>query len=72
MRILFLNFDNGPAKDWLRIGGVCHGQGGSHDPSGLLQVQYRRGGFATCESGLRQRGGNSRFSLGIGVTRLLD
>ena len=28
---------------------------------------------ATCESGLRQqRGGSSRFSFGIGVTRLLD
>jgi len=27
---------------------------------------------ATCESGLRQRGGSSRFSFGIGVTRILD
>ena len=27
---------------------------------------------ATCESGLRQRGGNSRFSFGIGVTRLIN
>ena len=27
---------------------------------------------ATCESGLRQRGGGSRFSFGIGVTRILD
>ena len=27
---------------------------------------------ATGESGLRQRGGSSRFSFGIGVTRLLD
>jgi len=27
---------------------------------------------ATCESGLRQRGGHSRFSFGIGVTRLID
>jgi len=27
---------------------------------------------ATCESGLRQRGGGSRFSFGIGVTRLID
>jgi len=27
---------------------------------------------ATCESGLRQRGGRSRFSFGIGVTRILD
>ena len=27
---------------------------------------------ATCESGLRQRGGGSGFSFGIGVTRLID
>ena len=27
---------------------------------------------ATCESGLRQTGGRSRFSFGIGVTRILD
>ena len=27
---------------------------------------------ATCESGLRQWGGSSRFSFGIGVTRILD
>ena len=27
---------------------------------------------ATCESGLRQRGGGPRFSFGIGVTRILD
>ena len=27
---------------------------------------------ATCESGLRQRGGSSRVSFGIGVTRILD
>ena len=37
-------FDNGPAADWLHIGGACHEQGGSHDSSGLCQVQYRRGG----------------------------
>ncbi|MDP7583516.1 MAG: hypothetical protein QGG03_09815, partial [SAR324 cluster bacterium] len=37
-------FDNGPASDGLHIGGACHEQGGSHDPSGLCQVQYRRGG----------------------------
>ena len=37
-------FDNGPATDGLQIGGACHEQGGSHDPSGLCQVQYRRGG----------------------------
>ena len=37
-------FDNGPATDGLHIGGACHEQGGSHDPSGLCQVQYRRGG----------------------------
>jgi len=28
-------FDNGPATDGLHIGGDCHEQGGSHDPSGL-------------------------------------
>ena len=27
---------------------------------------------ATCESGLRKRGGSPRFSFGIGVTRLID
>jgi len=27
---------------------------------------------ATCESGLRQRGGRSGISFGIGVTRILD
>ena len=27
---------------------------------------------ATCESGLRQRGGIPRFSFGVGVTRLID
>ena len=27
---------------------------------------------ATCESGLRKRGGAPRFSFGIGVTRLID
>ena len=27
---------------------------------------------ATCESGLRQRGGSPRFSFGVGVTRLID
>ena len=37
-------FDNGPATDGLHIGGACHEQGGSHDPSGPCQVQYRRGG----------------------------
>jgi len=37
-------FDNGPATDGLHIGGSCHEQGRSHDPSGLCQVQYRRGG----------------------------
>ncbi len=37
-------FDNGPATDGLYIGGAGHEQGGSHDPSGLCQVQYRRGG----------------------------
>jgi len=36
-------FDNGAATDGLHIGGACHEQGGSHDPSGLCQVQYRRG-----------------------------
>jgi len=27
---------------------------------------------ATCESGLRQRGGHSRFSFGVGVTRVIN
>ena len=27
---------------------------------------------ATCESGLRQRGTHSRFSFGIGVSRIID
>ena len=27
---------------------------------------------ATCESGLRKQGNSSRFSFGIGVTRIID
>lgn len=27
---------------------------------------------ATCESGMRQRGGNPRFSFGVGFTRLIN
>ncbi len=27
---------------------------------------------ATCESGLRQRGSHSRFSFGVGVTRMIN
>ena len=27
---------------------------------------------ATCESGLRQRGSHSRFSFGVGVTRIIN
>jgi len=27
---------------------------------------------ATCESGLRQRGTHSRFSFGVGVTRIIN
>ena len=30
------------------------------------------GAVATCESGLRQRKGNSGFSFGIGVTRIFN
>ena len=69
-------FDNGPAAGRLHIGGSCHEQGGSHDPSGLCQVQYRRGGchlwIWTASAGRRlpvqlrhRRDSNTRLNLSL-------
>jgi len=64
-------FDNRSASDGLQIGGASHEQGGSHDPSGLCKVKYRRGG---CRLQILNTSGVGRsgISFGIGVTRILD
>ena len=69
-------FDNGAATDGLHIGGACHEQGGSHEPPGLCQVQYRRGGchlrIWTASAGRRlpvqlrhRRDSNTRLNLSL-------
>jgi len=64
-------FDNGPAA------GCCTSVDPVMSKAGVMThpdcAKYStEDAVATCESGLRQRGGGSRFSFGIGVTRILD
>ena len=64
-------FDNGPATDGCTSVEPVMSKAGvmTHPDCAKYSTEEA---VATCESGLRQRGGSSRFSFDIGVTRILD
>ena len=62
--------DNGPAADCTPVEPVMSKAGVMTHPD--CAKYSTEEAVATCESGLRQRGGSSRFSFGVGVTRLID